>query len=208
MKLDTFWLVLGPGGPGDPVSALSPFGPSGPCGPCDPAAPPWLRAINSRGGWLVVLFSLLSNTTLILVEFGMSAMPLLGTTPSTQSFTNCVKSTVTNWFSTAATPVVSTPIIDGAVAHATVRSFHAPPTAATSNEPFAVRLFTHSTSVAFRMLVPAVLPANPERSNFRNVFCSVGPSSGPTTLREICDDLVGTLVGLATKTVASSVRNA
>ncbi len=65
----------------------------------------------------------------------MMAIPLLVIVPSTQSLTNSVKSTGTNWFCTGTTPAVSIWISAGAVAHVTVRSLHAPPTEATSNVP-------------------------------------------------------------------------
>src|ERR1051326_1178188 len=177
--------------------------PCGPCGPIGPGVP--FMAIKSRGWWEVLLFSLLSDTMLIPVWFGMSAMPLLVITPSIQSTTNPVKSTATNPSMTISTFVASSSISCGAVCHVTVASFHAPRTAATSKDPLLLTLLAYKNNVAFVMLVPAVPSGNVEKSNFSRERHSFASPSGPLTPREL-DDMIER--GLAAAIVASSVRRA
>ena len=111
--------------------------------------------------------SLLSNDTSTPVPFGISARPLFVITPSTQSRTSPVKSTVTNSPTAMATFVASTSMGAGTVAEVTVFSFQTPLTATTSKEPAWRSVFTYSTSVALTILVPVTPVGNGEKSNFK-----------------------------------------
>ena len=137
--------------------------------------------------------------------FGINAMPLLGITPSNQSRTNPVTSTVMKSNPVPLTPVASTSMGVGTVADVIVASSQFPCTATTSNVPLALVLLTNKTRVAFVTSLPAMLAGNAANPNLSKTSWRVNALAGPMIWRTSLD-FRDRATAWAGATVASSLR--
>ena len=124
--------------------------------------------MSRNAGWLVVEFSLLSNTIAVVGAPTAAEIctPSLGATPVTQSLTNCVTSTVIY----CRLVVVGTPVAKGArkvgrVAFVTPVSVQALVTWEMSTAPGIATVFTKNVIVALFIFAPVSPGGKAVRSN-------------------------------------------